>query len=110
MERAFAQAAAILRLSHALRNLGPQHRHIADQLFRSASSVGACLEEAEAASTRKDMAHKQGIALREARETEYWLRMLLITGVMPDQLEPLRREAGELVAILTVSVKRLRQE
>lgn len=56
------------------------------------------------------MAHKQGIALREAREAEYWLRMLLVTGVMTEQLEPLRREAGELVAILTVSVKKLRQE
>ncbi len=55
------------------------------------------------------MAHKQGIALREAREAEYWLRMLLVTGVMVERLQPLRKEAGELVAVLTVSVKKLRE-
>ncbi len=55
------------------------------------------------------MAHKQGIALREAREAEYWLRMLLRAGVMTERLQPLRKEAGELVAILTVSVKKLRE-
>ncbi|TAK13740.1 MAG: four helix bundle protein [Acidobacteria bacterium] len=110
IERAFAQPSAILKLSPEVNGLGPQHRHIVDQLFRSASAVGACLEEAEAASSRRDMAHKQGIALREAREAEYWLRMLLGAGVLPERLQPLRKEAGELVAILTVSVKKLRQE
>ena len=109
MERAFVQASAILTLSRELPRHGPQFRHIADQLFRSASSVGACLEEAEAASSRREMAHKQGIALREAREAEYWLRMLIRADVMTDQLLPLRKEAGELVAILTVSVKKLRE-
>ena len=109
MERAFVQSAAVLTLSGELGRLGPQYRHIADQLFRSVSAIGANLEEAEAATSRREMAHKQSIALREARESEYWLRMLLKADVMRARVEPLRKEAGELVAILTVSVKKLRE-
>jgi len=82
MERAFVQAAAVLSLAGKLGHLGPQYRHIADQLFRSASAIGANLEEAEAATSRREMAHKQSIALREAREAEYWLRILLRAEVM----------------------------
>ena len=109
MERAFVQATAVLQLSRELARMGPQNRHIADQLFRSTSAIGASLEEAEAATTRREMAHKQSIALREAREAEYWLRMLARADVMRPRVDPLRKEAGELVAILTVSVKKLRE-
>jgi four helix bundle protein len=109
IERAFVQAGTLLRVAPEIARHGPQYRHIADQLFRSASSIGACLEEAEAASSRREMAHKQGIALREAREAEYWLRMLLTAGIMTEKLTPLRKEAGELVAILTVSVRKLKE-
>lgn len=109
MERAFAQAASVLAVSQDIGRLGPQYRHIADQLFRSTSAVGACLEEAEASTSRKEMAHKQSIALREAREAEYWLRMLGSVEALRERVEPLRKEAGELAAILTASVKKLRE-
>jgi len=49
------------------------------------------------------------VALREARETKYWLRLILATELAPEALVtgPLR-EADEIVAILTKSVQRLR--
>ena len=49
---------------------------ISKQLLRSATSIGANVEEASAASSKKDFIHKMTIASKEARETKYWLRLL----------------------------------
>ncbi len=97
-----------MRAAPQIARAGPQQAHIAQQLFRAASSVGASLEEGEVALSRKDMAHKHALALREARETAYWLRMLAQSGEPGAALEPLTREASEIVAMLTASVKKLR--
>ena len=106
--RVFRLAAAILKMHGRLSSLGSPQAHMAGQLFRSASAIGALLEEAEVAASRRDMAVKQAIALREARETVYWLRLLIAGGAYPDELSPLAMEAGEFVAMLTVSVRKLR--
>jgi four helix bundle protein len=50
------------------------------QLIRAATSVGANVEEAEGAESRRDTAHKMAIARKEARESRYWLRMILAAG------------------------------
>src|ERR1044072_6560500 len=49
---------------------------ISKQLLRSATSIGANVEEANAAQTKKDFITKMSIASKEARETNYWLRLL----------------------------------
>ena len=49
---------------------------LSKQLVRSATSIGANVEEALAAQSRKDSIHKMSISLKEARETRYWLRLL----------------------------------
>lgn len=49
---------------------------ISKQILRSATSIGANVEEAIAAKSRKDFIHKMSIASKEARETKYWLRLL----------------------------------
>ena len=46
------------------------------QLLKAGTSIGANVEEALAASSRRDFAHKMSIASREARESSYWLRLL----------------------------------
>lgn len=46
------------------------------QLSKSSTSVGANYEEAQAAESKRDFIHKIGIALKEARESHYWLRVL----------------------------------
>jgi four helix bundle protein len=46
-----------------------------NQIVKSGTSVGANVEEAIAASSRNDFVHKMNIALKEARETNYWLRL-----------------------------------
>jgi four helix bundle protein len=54
------------------------------------------------------MASKYAIALREARETRYRLRLLATLGPSDNDLKPFEKEADEFVAMLTVSVRRLR--
>src|SRR3989338_6733198 len=79
---------------------------IASQLIRSATSIGANFLEAQDASSRKDFTQKLSIALREAKETLYWLRIVKMTELIhEDLLEKEIEEINEIVAILVSSVK-----
>jgi four helix bundle protein len=49
---------------------------LSKQLLRSATSIGANVEEGNAAQTKRDFISKMSIASKEARETRYWLRLL----------------------------------
>ncbi len=53
--------------------------NMANQLFRSGTSVGANVREAQGAESKNDFKHKCKLAYKEAEETEYWL--LLCEGV-----------------------------
>lgn len=55
---------------------------ISKQLLRSATSIGANVEEAVAGQTKKDFVAKMSIASKEARETRYWLRLLDKSGLV----------------------------
>jgi four helix bundle protein len=57
---------------------------IGRQYLRSATSIGANVEEAQAAESRPDFIHKMGIAQKEARESLYWLRLLRASGIVPE--------------------------
>ncbi|MCC7010150.1 MAG: four helix bundle protein [Acidobacteria bacterium] len=84
--------------------------HMARQSFRAAASIGANIEEGQVAFSRRDMATKYAIALRESRETLYWLRLIAATRpALTSDVEPLITEAREFVAMLTTSVRRLRE-
>ena len=54
------------------------------------------------------MAQKYAIALREAREGKFWSRLLATDTAWASLLEPITQETGEFVAMLTVSVRKLR--
>src|SRR6516165_1811975 len=58
-------------------------RRIADQLLTCGLSVGANFEEAQAAESHNDFVHKLQIALKELRESNYWLRLLAGAGKLP---------------------------
>jgi len=74
---------------------------IGQQLIRAGTAVGANMEEAHAAESKRDFIHKTGIALKEAREAHYWLR-LVQAALTPDDGEAraLTREAHEIALIL----------
>src|SRR5437762_2530695 len=106
--RAFAFAAAILDRYTRLASGGPERAHMALQLFQAATGIGALLEEAEVANSRRDMAAKQAIALRESRESNFWLRMFSRLPEWSEELGPLVDESRQFVAMLTTSVRKLR--
>ncbi|PYV19280.1 MAG: four helix bundle protein [Acidobacteria bacterium] len=84
-------------------------RRIGDQFLRRGLSTGANFEEAQAAESRADFAHKLQIALKEARESNYWLRVVSRSGtVRAARLESLIQESRQLVAMLSKAVARAR--
>lgn len=78
---------------------------LASQLFRSATSIGANVEEAQAAQSKKDFISKMSIAAKEARETRYWLRLLNETEISTNDVKQLLKENEEIINILTKIVK-----
>jgi len=107
-QRTFDFGLQLFRLYPQIARLGPHYAHIALQLFRSGSGIGALLEEGDIGASRRDMGAKHAIALREARESRYWLRLLLATEVLVTELTPLCQESNEFIATLTTSVRKLR--
>ena len=82
--------------------------HLSRQILSAGTSIGANLSEARACQSRRDITAKFSIALKEAREIAYWLRLLVETDLLDrPTAAPLLREANELVAILTAARKRL---
>ena len=102
-ERAYEYSLRAIRLYQALQSgkdgagwiLGKQY-------LRSATAIGANMEEAQSGESRADFIHKYGIAQKEARESMYWLRLLGASGILPpSKLAPLLQETEELTAIIT---------
>lgn len=75
---------------------------IADQVFRSGTSIGANLSEAVRAESEQDFVHKYGIALKEAEETLYWLELSQRVELIDTRLyESLRSDCEELIKLAT---------
>lgn len=71
------------------------------QLAKSGTSVGANYEESQATNSRADFRYKIGIALKEARESNYWLRIMERTKMRNQEaVKRLVKESGEIKAIL----------
>lgn len=79
---------------------------ISKQLLRSGTSVGANVEEAQAAQSRADFISKMSIASKEARESCYWLRLLRDSKtIKQSEADALLDKAESIVNILTSIVK-----
>lgn len=99
-ERTFAFAVRVVKFCRKLEREHRVERSLIGQLLRSATSIGANAEEAQAGQSRADFISKNAICLKEARETHYWLRLMLATEVAGgDELAALQQEAGELMKI-----------
>jgi four helix bundle protein len=110
-ERTFEFAQRVVLLCRVLDQTPGVSRTLASQLLRSGTSIGANVEEGQASQSRADFVSKLSIACKEARETHYWLRLLVATDIVPgDRLAGLVDEANQLVAILTSIVKTTRKK
>lgn len=79
---------------------------IANQLVRSGTSIGANIEEAQDSSSKKEFIHSLTISLKEARESEYWLAIIIESKLLNiPKLDQALQECSELIKILTTIVK-----
>ncbi|MFZ2322587.1 MAG: four helix bundle protein [Ignavibacteriaceae bacterium] len=78
---------------------------ISKQLLRSGTSIGANIEEATAAQTKKDFTTKMSIASKEAGETRYWLRLLNKSKLVKYDYKNYLNKIDELIRIITAIVK-----
>jgi four helix bundle protein len=98
----------IIRLVESLSNTSTA-RTIGNQLLRSGMSVGANYRAACRGKSKADFIAKAGISLEEADECLYWMELLQESGIVQgEKLTELVKEADELVAIFTASIKTAR--
>ena len=100
-EKSFAFAVGIVKAGRRLQ-LDRKEWVLSKQLIRAGTSIGANIEEAIAAQSKKDFLAKMSIALKEARETHYWLRVLRDSGVTTEmETEAHLPACQELVTLLS---------
>ena len=74
---------------------------LSKQLLRSGTSIGANISEAQRGQSKADFTAKMSIALKEANETYYWLRLLYRTEYLTQpQFESLEKDILELIWLL----------
>ena len=78
---------------------------LSKQLLKSATSIGANVEEALAGQSRKDFIAKMAIASKEARETKYWLLLIEKSNLIEIDVSQYLKNIEEIIRILTSIVK-----
>lgn len=104
-------ACRIVRLYQYLTEQSPNKEHIhSKQVNRSGTSIGANMHEAKHPQSDADFLSKAQIALKEARETEYWLSLLRDNGyITTEQFSSLFNDLDRILRILIVITTRVRE-
>ena len=108
-EKSFSFAVRIVKLYKRL--CSDKHEFVlSKQLLRSGTSIGANIEEADGAQSKKDFLHKVSIAYKEARETSYWLRLLKDSKYLSEtDANELLQKIDELCKIMVAIIKTTKQ-
>ena len=108
-EKSFRFAIRIVNLYHVLRR-EKREFVLSKQVMRSGTSIGANVAESQQAQSRADFVAKLNIALKEAAETNYWLRLLHATDYLTDaEFHSVHRDCKELERMLTAIIKTTRK-
>ena len=103
-ERLLEFACEIVRAAQFLHTRGPIGRALSYQLLTAGTSIGANMQEADGAASRPDFVVKVRIALKEAKETWFRLRVCRRSELLDHRFDPLVRESEEIVRILAAIV------
>ena len=104
-EKSFQFAVRIVKLCKHLR-LTQKEYTLTQQLLRSGTSIGANVTESQQAQSRADFISKLNIALKEAVETEYWLRLLEATDYLTQvEFNSIIEDCLEVEKLLTSILK-----
>lgn len=111
-ERSFDFAVRVVKLCEYLEQRAGTSRNLTRQLLKAGTPTGANLEEAQAAPSRPDFIHKNSTSLKEAREENYWLRLIISTQSLDERtsmgIDELVAESTELpniIAKIIISAK-----
>jgi four helix bundle protein len=112
LKKSFEFAVKIVKFTSQLNH--EKHFILSRQLLRSGTSIGANINEALAAYSKKDFIYKMMIALKEAQETEYWLKLIDASEIINDfKFSDFSEDVIEiqkmLTAIINTSKKNLNQ-
>ena len=108
-QRAFEFGVRTIRLCERLARQGFCTRHLAWQLLRCGTSIGANAEEAQEGQTKADYIAKMSISCKEARETSYWLRLAIAVGSIDrGKVEWELQEANELRFMIRAAIRTAR--
>ena len=106
--KSFEFAVRIVKLYKYLRESKKEYV-LSKQLLRSGTSIGANVSEAERGQTKADFYAKMSIALKEANETQYWLKLLWKTGYLGDtEYNDIIKDSEEITKILVSITKTTR--
>ncbi len=104
-EKSFRFAVRIVKLCRYLQTEKREYI-LTKQLLRSGTSIGANVSESQQAQSRPDFVNKLNIALKEAAETEYWLRLLYETDYLSDNyFQSIYSDCDEVKGLLVSIVK-----
>ena len=89
----------------------PKSSYMTNQLARAGTSVGANIHEAQYAHGRKDFTAKLEIALKEASETSYWLKLMFETNrISENQYRETERICGNIRRLLIASCRTAKEK
>ena len=104
-DKSFEFAVRIVNLTKYIRRKDKEYV-LTKQLLRCGTSIGANVSEAQRAQSRADFYSKMSIALKEANETNYWLRLLYRTEyISQKEFESMKKDTEELIRILVAICK-----
>ena len=107
-EKSFELAVKVVKAVRAFRKQEKEFE-ITGQLLRSATSIGANIEEAIGGYSPNDFQYKVNLSYKEARETQYWLRVMKAAEMMDMQtLNELLSDSEEVLKILGAITKTLK--
>lgn len=107
--KSFLFAVRIVKLCKHL-NTAKKEYVLSKQLLRAGTSIGANIAEAEQAQSRADFISKMNIALKEAVETNYWLRLLQASDYLTNtEFSSIHSDCRELEKMLTSIIKTAKQ-
>ena len=107
LEKSLNFAVRIVKLRQHLVSTKKEYS-LSGQIQRAGTSIGANVAEAQRAQSTPDFAAKMGIAIKEAGETEYWLKVLHATGYLTDvQFDSLYADLAEILRLLTAICRKV---
>ena len=109
-KKSYAFALEIITIYKALNN-DKKEFILSKQLLRCGTSIGANVHEALSSESKRDFIHKLSIALKESKETSYWLNLLKDSNyISSEQFDKLNGYCNEIIKILNSIILTMKQK